>query len=186
VACGEGAKRARAERRVVARAHRRSLARPETVRSRAEGPGSNVKGGAGWCADAVSVGHDPHGREEFPDRIRGRRALAHLPRTREPARTRPGMSRRHRRTPKCRRRGPCASDRPSPLRPPSSPPHPGNGRPRTTSHAGPVGPVESSSERHASAGPVCSGRSVSPREPLDPEARCGNRTLANPQLSLQP
>ena len=103
VPLGEGPQLPGAERRAVAAVHARSVAGSETVRSRAEGPGSNVKGGAGWCPDGVSVGHDPHGREEFLGRIRGRRALAHLPRTREPARTRPRMSRRCRRKPRSRR-----------------------------------------------------------------------------------
>ena len=129
VPLGERTQRASAER--AGRSSRftaRSVARSETVRSRADGPGPNVKGGAGWCADDVSVGHDPHGREELLGRIRVRRALAHLPRTREPARTRPRMSRRFRRRPKSRRRGSCASDRASPLRPPPSPPHPSRRR----------------------------------------------------------
>jgi hypothetical protein len=95
------------------------------------------------------------------------------------------MSRRRRRRPRSRRSDPCASDRATPLRPPSSPPHLEDDPSMTTSHAEPSDPVARWSERRSSSsrslegsGPRERGRAL--------EARCGNRTLANPQLSLQP
>lgn len=173
VAFGEGAQRARAERRVFSGAHARSVTGPERVRSRAEGPGPNVKGGAGCCPDAVSEGHDPHGRKELPGRIRGRRALAHLPRTREPARTRPRMSRRRRRKPRSRRGGPCASNQAPPLRSPTSPPHLGDDRSMTTSHAESADAAESSSQRRASS------------VPLSPRTRYPNGTRATSEAVVE-
>ena len=156
VAFGESAKRARAERRLVAGTHWGSLAGPETVRSRAEGPGSNVKGGSGWCADAVSVGQIPMAERSSPT---GSAVV-------EPSRTFPERENPHGRGRGCPdatggNRGLGGEGRALPTDPLRSVHHPVphivetavRGRRHTPD---PRVPAEPSSERRASAVPFCS------------------------------
>ena len=183
-----GARRAlAARRRRAARSRRRAHQAAAVARGRERGsvpgrrPGTEREGGRWMVSDAVSDGHDPHGREELPDRIRVRRALAHLPRTREPARTRPGMSRRL----------PTETEvsaeevRALPTRSLRSVHHPdphtdGAGPTVTTSHPRSRVPATLANVRPHRPSPPRNGASAVPR------TRCGNRTLANPQLSMQP